>query len=401
MKILIVTQYFFPENFKINDVAVSLINLGHEVEVLTGIPNYPAGKYYNGYTFYSQNDNYYKGIKVHRAKIIPRGNGGKIMISLNYLSFVVFGFLKLIRINRKFDKILTFAPSPITVGLLGIIASKKFSSKSLLWVQDLWPESVKVAGGIGNPLIIKILDYLTRFIYKNTDKILIQSEYFKEYLIHQKVNSKKIYYLPNYAEDFYKIVPNNDNIKDKYGNSFSIVFAGNFGKAQNLKTLVEAATVLKKERVNVSFIMIGDGRERENIKSYIKKLNVKSFFKFLGYVEPEEMPMYFASADSLFLSLRKIKIFSLTIPSKLQSYMACGRPIIGSIDGVTAKIIQNSNSGFVSEPDDSTMLAQTIKKMINLSDKERLKMGDNALKYYNNNFNKEMVINNLINMLNE
>ena len=401
MKILIISQYFYPENFKINDVALTLKEKGYEVEVLTGIPNYPSGNLYDGFKFWSKNDSFFKGIKVYRAKLIPRKRGGALMISLNYLSFVFFGFFKLMTINKKFDKIITFAPSPITVGILGSIASIKYNAKSLLWVQDLWPESVKIAGGVKNPLILYFLDSLTRAIYKFTDLILVQSEFFEEYLINQRVSKNKIKYLPNYAEEFYKIVEPDKMIKKSFGDGFAIMFAGNIGEAQNLNVLVDAANILKDDQINVKFILIGEGRYKDLLKQYIEKLNLEDLIIFKGYIDPVEIPEYFASADALFLSLKSSKIFSLTIPSKLQTYMACARPIIGSIDGVSAKIINDSKSGFTCEPENPKLLAQIIKQMTKLSAQERIEMSKNGRKYYLKNFDKNIVINKLITEINQ
>ena len=401
MKILIISQYFYPENFKINDIAISLVQKGHEVEVLTGTPNYPFGDFYNGFKFWSNNDGFYEGIKIHRAKLIPRKKGGKIMLSLNYLSFVFFGFFKLLTINSDFDRILTFAPSPITVGILGSLASVKYNAKTLLWVQDLWPESVKVAGGVKNTLILNLLDFLTRKIYHFTDLILIQSEFFKNYITNQNVDHDKIYYLPNYAEEFYKPLDSDEVIKRSFGNEFSVLFAGNIGEAQNLKILVDAARILKDQQYKVKFIIIGEGRFKSDLRLYIDKLDLKNFFAFLGYIEPTQIPKYFASADSLYISLKPAQIFSLTIPSKLQTYMACGRPIIASIGGVTAKIINESNCGFSSNPGDSILLAKNIIKMLRLSNEERIEMSTNAFKYYEKNFDKNIIMNKLETLLNQ
>lgn len=401
MKILIISQYFYPENFKINDIAISLLKKGYEVEVITGIPNYPFGDYYDGFKFWSNNDGIYKGIKIHRAKLIPRKKGGKIMLSLNYLSFVFFGFFKLMSINKGFDRVLTFAPSPITVGILGLIASLKFNAKTFLWVQDLWPESVKDAGNINNKVILKCLDYLTKRIYYYTDIILIQSEFFRNYLRNQKVNDDKVYYLPNYAEKFYKPLDSDEIIKNSFGNGFSVLFAGNIGEAQNLKILVDAARIIKDQEYNVKFIIIGDGRFKNDLRLYIDKLNLNNLFTFLGYIEPTQIAKYFASADSLYISLKPAEIFSLTIPSKLQTYMACARPIIASIGGITAKIINDSNCGFTSNPGDSKLLAKNIIKMIKLSNQERVLMSTNAFKYYKKNFDKKIIMNKLETLLNQ
>ncbi len=401
MRILIISQYFYPENFKINDVALTLKKKGYEVEVLTGTPNYPHGNFYNGYKFWKKNDSSFHGINVYRSKLIPRKKGGPLMLSLNYISFVFFGFFKLMTINQKFDKILTFAPSPITVGILSSIAAIRFKAKSILWVQDLWPESVKVAGGIRNQLILSSLDYLTRLIYKFTDLIIIQSEFFEDYLINQRVSKNKIIYIPNYAEDFYKITKPDKTIKQRYGDSFSIVFAGNIGEAQNLDVLVDAAKILIEDNINVKFIFIGDGRYKYSLKQYVDKLNLSDSIIFMGYINPSEISEYFATADALFLSLKSAKIFSLTIPSKLQTYMACARPIIASIDGVSAKIINDSKSGFTCKSGDPKLLAKIIKRMSKLSAHERVKMSKNAYKYYKKNFDKEIVISKLISIINQ
>ena len=232
MKILIVSQYYYPENFKINDLSTSLIAKGHHVEVLTAIPNYPKGTFFKGYNFFSRRKEIINNINVHRARIIPRFNGNKISLSFNYLSFVVFGSIELLFIKGRFDRIFIFAPSPITVGLVGILASYRFKAKSYIWVQDLWPESVSAAAGLKNKFILLILNNITKIIYSLTDHIFIQSEAFKSYIIEQDVNEKKISYLPNYAEDFYR------PINRKSETIFSIIFAGSIGKAQNLNICI-------------------------------------------------------------------------------------------------------------------------------------------------------------------
>ena len=165
MRILIISQYFYPENFRINDLCIGLKEQGHTLSVLTSKPNYPNGKFFDGYNFFNKTKELYEGIEIYRSPIIPRGNGSGFRLFINYLSFVFFGIIRALFINKKFDRIFVYAPSPITVGFVGIFASLKFRAKSYIWVHDLWPESVKDAGGINNKFILKIVDLITRSIY--------------------------------------------------------------------------------------------------------------------------------------------------------------------------------------------------------------------------------------------
>ena len=393
MKILIVSQYFAPEKFKINDLAESLIERGHHIEVLTGLPNYPEGKFYKGYNFWNKSKEIKGNLIIHRARIFPRGSSSNIKLSINYISFVMFGVFKLFFIKSKFDKVFTFAPSPITVGIIGIVAAKIYGAKSYLWVQDLWPESVTSARNIRNKSFLKFLSVITRCIYRFTDIILIQSQQFENFIKSQSINSKKIKYLPNYAEDFYT---NKVSIKKRLSNSkFNLMFAGNIGKPQNLELLVEAAKALMQYKLSIKFIIIGEGNNKTYIQSYVSKLKVENYFCFINSKDPKEMPGFFASADCLYLSLKKSPIFSVTIPSKLQTYMASGLPIIGSIDGVSSDIIKSSKSGFSSPSEDLDGLVKNILKMNNISLESREIMGVNALNYYNLHFSKQVVIDNL------
>lgn len=398
MKILIVTQYYNPENFIINDIAQNLKDKGHDIEILTAIPNYPNGTFFPGYNLFNKNKEIINDILIHRSRIIPRFSGNKLFLSLNYISFVFFGILKLIFIKGKFDKIFVFAPSPITVGIVGIFASKKFNAQSFLWVQDLWPESVAVGGNINNKYILNLLDFITKIIYRYTDYILVQSEGFIDYILNQGVKKDKIKYVPNYAVDVYSAKNYNNNNSDLF-NNFTITFAGNIGKSQNLEILIKAAIQLKLKSEQLKFLIIGSGRNKDHLLKKVKENKVSSYFIFLGRKRPELIPSYFNMSSALFISLKKSTIFSLTIPSKLQSYMAFGKPIIGSIDGITNDIISNSNSGLVSGSHDVEGLVNNIIKMKGLSANELDKLGKNASKYYLNNFSKKVVMDKLLNIL--
>ena len=399
MRILIVTQYYNPENFIINDIVQNLKNDGYNIEILTAIPNYPNGTFFPGYNLFNKNKEIINDILIHRSRIIPRFNGNKIFLILNYISFVFFGVLKLLFIKGKFDKIFVFAPSPITVGIVGVFAAKKFNAKSYLWVQDLWPESVAVGGNINNKYILNLIDLITKIIYRHTDNIIVQSEGFIDYIINQGVKKDKIKYLPNYAVDIYSSNKNIENDHPDLFNDFTITFAGNIGKSQNLEILIHAAKQLKLKSEELKFLIIGSGR---NMDSLIKKVNeneLSSYFIFLGRKRPELIPSYFYKSSALFISLKKANIFSLTIPSKLQSYMAFGKPIIGSIDGITSDIITNSNSGLVSDPNDVNELVKNIIKIKGFSAHQLDRLGKNASRYYEKNFSKKVVMGKLLKIL--
>ena len=374
MKILFITQYFYPENFRINDLVFSLQKRGHQIEVLTGKPNYPKGDYFKGYSWDGPKLEEIEGIKVHRANLILRKKGGGLRLFLNYFSFVFFGLFKIFKLKGDFEKVFIYAPSPITVGILGIVAAKKFNCKSYLWVHDLWPESVRVAGGIKSGIILGLVNQMTKLIYRFTDLLLIQSPEFKNYILNQAVAESKIIYYPYYAEDFYKVVEKDKSYLSQFPKGFNLLFAGNIGVAQSFDTIVNAFEKLKEYDINL--VVLGDGRDKSRIQEKINEKGLTEQFHFLGSFPPEQMPYYFTCADGLLITLKNADIFSYTIPGKLQSYLACGKPIIGALDGIGNQIISESNSGFVSEAEDHELLANNILSLYKLTKAEKEKLPD-------------------------
>jgi len=398
LRALFITQYFYPENFRINDLVFSLQKRGHEIEVLTGKPNYPKGDYFKGYSWDGPEEEEIEGIKVHRANLILRKKGGGLRLFLNYFSFVFFGLFKILKLKGDFEKVFIYAPSPITVGILGIVAAKKFKCKSYLWVHDLWPESVRVAGGIKSGFVLGLVNQMTKLIYKFTDLLLVQSPEFKNYILNQGVAESKIIYYPYYAEDFYKVIEKDKSYLSQFPNGFNLLFAGNIGVAQSFDTIVNAFEKLKEHDINL--VVLGDGRDKSRIQEQINEKGLKEKFHFLGSFPPEQMSHYFTCADGLLITLKKADIFSYTIPGKLQSYLACGKPIIGALDGIGNKIISESNSGFASEAEDHELLANNILSLYKLSKAEKEKLSNNALTYFDKNFNKQHLLERLEEILN-
>jgi len=393
LKILVISQYFYPENFRINDLVFSLKKRGHEIEVLTGKPNYPKGDYFKGYSWKGPKDEEIKGVKVHRANLILRKKGGSLRLFLNYFSFVFFAFFKILKLKGDFEKIFIYAPSPITVGILGIVAAKKFKCKSYLWVHDLWPESVRVAGGIKSSIVLGLVNQMTKLIYRFNDQLLVQSPEFKNYILNQGVKESKIIYYPYYAEDFYNVIEKDKSYLSQFPRGFNLLFAGNIGVAQSFDTIVNAFEKLKEYDINL--VVLGDGRDKSRIQKQINEKGLTKIFHFLGSFPPEQMPHYFTCADGLLITLKKADIFSYTIPGKLQSYLACGKPIIGALDGIGNKIISESNSGFACEAENHELLAKNIIKLYKLSKAEKEKLSKNALIYFEKNFNKQYLLERL------
>jgi len=400
LRILVISQYFYPENFRINDLCYGLKEKGHNVAVLTGKPNYPNGQFYKGYGFFKKRIEVINGITIYRSNLIPRGKGSGFRLFVNYLSFVFFGLFRLFFIKEKFDKIFVYAPSPITVGYLGAFASFLFRAKPYLWVHDLWPESVKDAGGINNKFVLGLVNLMTKSIYYFYNTILVQSPRFKDYLVNQGVNEKKILFYPYYAESFYKVIEPNQKINKIFSKRLNIVFAGNIGVAQSFDTIINAVEIVSKKIDNFTVIVLGDGRDKKRILDKINSLNLNSHFKFLGSFPPEKMSEFFASADALLVTLKKTKIFSMTIPGKLQSYLACGRPIIGSIDGIGAEIIKESSCGLVTPSEDYNGLAESIINFYNSTEESRVKFGINARKYFEKEFARDKLLLKLIDIFN-
>lgn len=398
MNILIVTQYFWPESFRINDLCLGLKERGHEVVVLTGKPNYPKGKFYEGYSFNSTAKEQWNGITIYRSNLISRGSGSGTMLFFNYLSFAFFASLKVLSIHSKFDRIFVYEASPITVGIPAIVAKLIFKAPIYFWVQDLWPDSIAAAGGIKNKFILKSVDLLTRYIYYHSKLILVQSQAFKPYIIAQHVKPEKLVFYPNSTEPFYQIVEKEKKYESKFSSGFNIIFAGNIGEAQSFDTLLEAARILKQQNFHINWNILGDGRMKEHVKNRILELNLSDVFFLLGSFPASEMPHFFCCADILLVSLKKDDIFAMTIPAKVQSYLACGKPIIGSLDGEGAKIIEQAKAGFTAQAENAEALASCIITMFNLGEVERKQLGRNGREYFEQEFEREKLISKLENI---
>lgn len=395
--ILVISQYFYPENFRINDICSEWVKKGYKVTVITGIPNYPRGKFFKGYGIFRKRKEVYNGVNIKRLFIFSRGKG-KLRLALNYLSFVISGWFWKLFSRLKPDLVFIFEVSPMTQALPGILFSKRRKIPSYIYVQDLWPENLEIVGGITNKKVISKVDKMVDYIYKNSEKILVTSKSFKNNIINRGVQESKVVYWPQYAEDFYQPV-----YKKKEDNKLTIMFTGNIGEAQGLEILPLVANMIKEKspEIDIKFIIVGDGRNRSNLETQISKMEVIKYFEFLGQKPPTEIPNLLSTADIAFLSFSNNELFRMTIPAKLQTYMASKKPVLAVALGETKSIINESNCGYVSDPEDVESLYENILKFYNNEDKVQEEMANNALKYVRENFNKEKLLNNFDQIIGE
>lgn len=394
--ILVISQYFHPEEFRINDICKEWIKRGYQVTVVTGIPNYPQGRFYKNYSWFKKRKEVYKGIKIIRLPIIPRGNNS-LMLVLNYLSFVVSGFLWELLTRVRADKVFIFEVSPMTQALVGVWYAQKRKIPCCIYVQDLWPENVEAVVGIKNRQIIGGIDKMVNYIYRNCSVILTTSPSFVRRIEERKaawdsVGLSKVKYWPQYAEEFYVPVerkPLQDMPED---DAFKIVFTGNIGYAQGLNILPPVAERLKERKVNCRFVIIGDGRYRTELEKALEERNVKDMFWILGRKTPKEIPQYLAHCDIAFVSFAENPLFSMTIPAKLQSYIACGMPVLAVASGETQRIVEEAECGWVVPMGDIDRLVEAIIAAVETSAVVCDKMRANALVYCYKYFNKEHLI---------
>lgn len=390
MKILFVSQYFYPETFKGNDIVFDFVKRGHDVTVLTGKPNYPEGKFYKGYGFFKKSTEVIEGAKIIRTPIYPRKNGKGLHLILNYMSFVFFSYFAcLFRIKGKFDVIFVQQLSPVTVGLPGVWLKKKKKAKLYLWVLDLWPESFLALSNIKNKTLINLIYKIVKYIYNNTDVFFISSNSFKMSILNNCDRVKPIYYLPNWAEE----TKNSDvdiSKLPKFPKGFNILFAGNIGDSQGLTEVLKAAKLAN----DINWIFVGEGRFLSYLKNQIRLENLTNVFTF-GRFPIETMGYFYKKADVMLVSLSNDPVFSMTVPAKIQSYMSHGKIILGILDGEGRDLINQLGIGVAVNAGDWSMLIEKAKYLKSLNSDQKLAIELKSRQEYINHFSKNEILNKL------
>ena len=399
MNILIVSQYFWPEEFAVNTLTRSLHKKGHKVEVLTGNPNYPEGRVYDGRKAWFCGHERWRDIIIHRVPLISRGMQSGIRLALNYLSFVVFGIVLapwLLR-GRKYDAILVYAVSPLLMSLPASFIGWIKGCPVALWVQDLWPESLQATGYVHSGFVLSLIKRSVRFIYQRTDLILIQSKGFRTSVAKLSRNIPIEYY-PNSADaNFFSPRPLELPSISALENGFSILFAGNTGTAQAVEVILEAADLLRDE-ASVQFVVLGKGSRWKWMKEQASIRGLKNLH-LEGQFPSEIMPGLMRKASALLVTLADDEIFTLTIPSKVQAYLATGVPIIACLNGEGARIVTEARAGLAVPAQNAKALVSAVYEMRAMSEGERKAMGERGRAYFKEHFDHDLLVNRLIQIL--
>ncbi len=401
-RILIVSQHFWPENFRISDIAKGFYENNIEVDVVCGIPNYPNGIIPDGYGLFKNRKQEYHGVNIYRALEITRKKNSSLRIFLNYISFPFFATFKILSLlNKKYDAVFCYETSPVYMIFPAIVYSKLKKVPLTSYVLDLWPENLYSVLPIKNKFLRNILKLTSHWHYKKSDKLIAMSPSLNDVL--KKITNKKsekIATIPQYCEDLYETEIFDEELSNKYKNYFKIVYAGNISPAQNLEVLIRAIKIIKSKNItDIKCIIVGDGMSKDTIQNLSKSENVSEYFDFVGSKPVEDMPIYHTLADALFASLAKSDDIGLTIPAKITSYLAAGRPILTSMDGEGSNVINKANCGFSAPADDEIQLSENIIKLYNLSSEKRTQLSNNALNYHLNHHKRNKVLNQLIDFI--
>lgn len=387
MKILVICQYYYPETVRITDICEELVKLGNDVTVVTGTPNYPMGEIFPGYEGGARQDETINGVKVHRCPIHPRKTG-VIHRVWNYYSYAFASSKYIKKLDDSFDVVFVNQLSPVMMASAGIKYAKKHKKKSVMYCLDLWPASLG-AGGISSGIVFDWFHRVSRKIYCSMDKILISSTRFSEYF-EEEFGICNTTYLPQYAEE--NFTP--EECKKEPDQNIDLMFAGNIGTAQSVDTIIKAAA-LCKDITNLRWHIVGDGKEIEACQALAKTLDAPVIFH--GRKPQGEMPKYYAMADAMLVTMQKDPVISLTLPGKVQSYLAAGKPIIGAIDGETQQVIRTSGCGLCTDAEDEEGLANCVREFVSSN---RDVYAKNAITCYTNNYTKKDFILKLVAALN-
>lgn len=398
MRLLVVSQYFWPENFRINELVAELVTRGHAVTVLTGHPNYPDGQVFDAFRRDPAQFSTYAGARVVRVPLRPRGRSS-LQLALNYLSFVVWGgLLGPWRLRgQHFDAIFVFEISPITAALPAVLLSRIKRAPLLMWVLDLWPDTLAAVGVVRSARGLALVGRLVAFIYRRCDRILAQSRAFFPNIEHWSGDATRIRYFPAWAEAVFD--GNRDQVESapelaNCSGGFNIMFAGNIGDAQDFPAILDAAQRLA-HRSEIRWLIVGDGRAAGDVRAAVERLGLQGRVVMLGRHPLERMPAFFRAADALLVSLKAEPIFNMTIPGKVQTYLAAGIPLLGMLDGEGARVIAESGAGLVCGAGDGAALAAQVERLAGLNAQTRAAMGQRGQDYCRREFDRKALVSRL------
>jgi len=388
-KILIITEYFYPEEFKINDVALTWKEKGYDVDVVTTVPSYPESRIYDGYENKLYQIDNWQGIKIYRVKAVTGYKTSLLKKLLKYFSFMFFASFVSLNIGKKYDYIFGFNMASLTGMIPAVLVKKAYKKRLTFWTQDIWPDSVYAYGFKKTKFLSFFLNRFVRFMYHNIDAIAISGKGFEKKLKPYVKTDLVFNYIPNWADEF---DINLTSAKLSEEKKIHFTFAGNIGKVQNLENIIQSFNNLDEKYMDkIQLNIIGDGSALNNLKELNKKSNVL----FYGRKPREDMFMYYQASDFLIVSLIDKPIFSVTVPAKTQTYIAAKKPILAIINGDTAQIVEENNLGFIAHPNSLQDIENIFKKSIELTNKEKDIFTKNCEKLTNSIFHKNKIIDKL------
>ena len=397
MKILVVSQYFWPENFRINELVGELVRRGHQVVVLTGQPNYPDGVIFPEYRAAPARYSAFEGAEIVRTPMLPRGRG-RLRLLLNYVSFAllagIWGSWKLR--GRAFDVIFTFEPSPISVGIASAWMRWRTGARQAFWVLDLWPETLRAVNMVRSDRLLSFVGLLVRFVYRHCDLILAQSRSFVGDIGRYAPQDAWIEYFPAWADQVFaagRAAPAAE-IPPASAGMTTILFAGNIGEAQDFPAILEAAGHLR-HRSDIRWVVVGDGRMAGWLREQIAERQLEQAVLMVGRHPLERMPAFYAHADALLVSLKDDPVFAMTIPGKLQSYFAAGLPVLAMLNGEGARIVAEGQAGLVCPAGNGRQLAEIVERMADMPPEARQRMGENGRHLCAEQFDRGLLISRL------
>jgi glycosyltransferase involved in cell wall biosynthesis len=398
-RILVVCQHFWPESFRINDIVDYFLEKGYEIDVLCGRPNYPSGKLTEGYTLWNRRIEKYGDATVYRSFEIPRGDNSNLRIFLNYISFPISSLFHAPRLmTKKYDEVLIYQLSPVMMSIAGIIIGKIRKIETTMYVLDLWPENLFSVLDIKKPFLRKIAAKVSHWHYKKADKLVVLSKAMKDNLLQvTRKQESQITIIPQAAEKLYETSVDDEKLKRKFKETFNIVFTGNISPAQSFPTMIEAANIIKEKGFDdIRWIIVGDGMSRKDTEKEISARGLDTVFTFEGHKPISDMPKYTGIADVLVGCLVKSNLLEATIPAKVMSYIASGKPIVLAMDGEVQDLINNEiKCGFAGNTEDAQSLADNILKVYHASSAERQKMGNSASTYHFKHFERNLLLKRL------
>lgn len=402
MRILLVSSYYSPEPFRVADVATSLRARGHDVQVLTGLPNYPVGRFHDGYGLRGPYREVIDGVPVMRVPVIPRGRGGALRLVLNYASFALNAALKAFSLGRqRWDVVFVFQLSPVTAIFPALVLRALHGVPVVAWVQDLWPESIASSGMGRSKALYAFARTVSGALYRRCDRILGTSGAFEVPLAALGAPSQSFMYLPQWAEEFFGDSESREELPPgPWQQGFPVMFAGNLGRVQSLETVLDAADLLRGD-ADVRWVFIGDGSCRDWLAAEVSRRSLVDRVFLLGRHPARMMPRFFEKAGAMLVTLKRDRTMALTIPAKLQSYLAAGRPVIGSIDGEAARVILESGAGLAAPAGDPVALASIVSRMKALPAAGRSAMGERGRAYSRQHFSREHCLDTLERSLQE